>query len=56
MNLFIVVGGWNYEGEEVIGVYDSESVANEVADAAYAAGGYEYVDIRLAFLNQKIEN
>lgn len=52
MKLYIVEGGWLYEGSEVIGVYDNEVMAKKVCDESE---GYGWVDVRVVMLNEKVE-
>ena len=54
MDLWIVLGGWDYEGEEVIGVYDNEALANEVSEKEYNKGGYNYVNVEKVLLNERV--
>lgn len=51
MKLYVVEGGWNYEGNEVIGVYDNKDVAEKVCNEVE---GYEWVDVKEVILNEKV--
>lgn len=42
MKVWVLTGGWNYDGEEVIGVFYSERECQERADKVQAS--YDYVD------------
>ena len=48
--VWIAIGGWAYEGFEVISVWDSEDAAIAAADAVKSA--YDYVDV----LNHVVES
>lgn len=41
--VWVVTGGWDYEGSEVVSVWASESGANAAAEAVKR--GYDYVDV-----------
>lgn len=56
MQLYAVLGGWDYEGFEIVGIYDSqekaEAAIQKVKDkqTGYVCV-YDYIEIRLFELN-----
>ena len=52
MTVYVVIGGWDYEGFNNLGVFDNEKDAQAFANESYDSENYDYVDIENHEINK----
>ena len=52
MTVYVVIGGWDYEGFNNLGVFDNEKDAQAFANESYDSENYDYVDIEEHEINK----
>ena len=46
MNVYVLIGGWTYEGFDILGIYATEKLAKQYEGEALKTQRYQYVEIQ----------
>ena len=55
MQVYVVMGGWDYEGADNVcpGLFDCKSTAYAAAERLKVEGGYDWVEVTLQSVNME---